>query len=741
MKKFVSLLLALVMVLSLAACNNDQTGDNSKAPENSGAPSQGLGEYVPTTYEDEVLYMDALGDFYEALQVAQKAESADEMYALMAVAEAKLMESGTFVTYCGDDGYYRMSRMVDKSVPTVQWGTDYRRYETALVTNEPLKAADRQELIAMWNELAGTGTYEQSAKDFLAEKGYTLKDSLGYWEYTLDPETWDTLSAWTSSVGDPVCGTVEGLVKYDMENVLQPALAESWENSEDGLTWTFHIREGAVWTDYQGRKVADVKADDWVASMQHMFDCYGDSGAEAIAPNIVNGVEYSFGEITDFSQVGVEAVDDHTLVYHLTQRVNSFESMLTYCGFFAPLCREYYTSQGGTFGRADHVSGNYGLTSTNIAYCGPYLVTSHVDRNSIVYEANPSYWNYDNMNIKKITWPFEEGTDPLKTYHDFNDGTIDVCDMGPNGIQQAKTDGLFDDYAMTGDLKNTTRVGFTNLNRQSFALFNNPGVSTSNKTHESTDEIDRNGGVFTSDILDDQARTHAAMNNHNFRLAMSYGFDRVNYQGQAVGEDLKEMSIRNTYTPGNFVQLSEDTTIDINGTPTTFEAGTYYGAMIQAQITADGYPIKVWDPDANGGMGSGDGFDGFYNVDNARECMAKAVEELAAQGIEISKENPIIIDFTYASYSETATNRANAYKQSIESALEGLVRVDLFGMNDSEQLNSTSFRCKTGAEVSCDFPIGTGWSADFADPYSYLANVLPYGDGYQTKNLGLWGGG
>ena len=126
-------------------------------------------------------------------------------------------------------------------------------------------------------------------------------------------------------MGDAVCQTVEGLVKYDMENVLQPALAESWECSEDGLTWTFHIREGAVWTDYQGRKVADVKADDWVASLQHMFDYYGDSGAEVVAPLIVNGLDYCDGNITDFSQVGVEAVDDHTLVYHLTKRVNRSE--------------------------------------------------------------------------------------------------------------------------------------------------------------------------------------------------------------------------------------------------------------------------------------------------------------------------------------------------------------------------------------------------------------------------------
>lgn len=739
MKKLVSLLLALVMVLSLAACGSGDTPAESKAPaEGSTAPEEAA--FVPYTYEDEAVYMGAMKEYYDLLTAAQELTDVDEMYVEMAKAEAKALTSGVLQIWRGDGGGYRMSRYVDKSVPTVLWGTDSSRFESALVTEEILTAEDREELISMWAEQAGTGTYEQSAKDFLAQKGYTLKSELGYWDFTLDPETWDVLSVWTNSVGDPVCGTVENLAKYDMENVLQPALAESWECSEDGLTWTFHIRPGQIWTDSQGRKIADIKADDWVASMQHFFDNYGSSGAEVLTPIIVNGDAYVNGDITDFTEVGVKAVDDLTLEYHLNAPVPAFESMLTYCGFFAPLCREYFTSQGGTFGVDDHVNGNYGTSPENIAYCGPYRITSYTPTNSMVFEANDSYWNRDAMNVTKITWYYQDGNDPLKPYDDFMAGTLSRCGLGPSTIKKCQEDGNFDKYAIVSELEATTRVGYLNLNRQSFALFNDPTGCVSQMEHGSVDTIDRDNEVYVADasIVDDAARTHVAMNNHNFRLALSMAWDRVSYNAQYAGEEVKELGVRNTYTPGNFVTLGKDVTTDINGTSTTFEAGTYYGAIVQAQIDADGYPIKVWDPEANGGLGSSDGFDGYYSVANCQEYLAKAAEELAAVGVEISKENPIQIEYADPVFSEGGTNRAKTYKQSVENASGGLIQVNLLPVQDNQQNNSTNYLISEGWENCIDIGIGTGWSADYADPASYLTLFLPYGNGYQTKNLGVW---
>lgn len=57
--------------------------------------------------------------------------------------------------------------------------------------------------------------------------------------------------------------------------MLQPHLATSYDVSEDGLTYTFYIREGVAWVDSQGRQVAELTADDWVAGLQHVADAGG----------------------------------------------------------------------------------------------------------------------------------------------------------------------------------------------------------------------------------------------------------------------------------------------------------------------------------------------------------------------------------------------------------------------------------------------------------------------------------
>ena len=431
-------------------------------------------------------------------------------------------------------------------------------------------------------------------------------------------------------------------------------------------------------------------------------------------------------------------MDDHTLVYHLTHAVPAFESMLTYCGFFAPLCRSYYTAQGGTFG-AEHDNGDFGTSPNNIAYCGPYLITSYTAQQSIVFEANPTYWNLDKMNITKVTWPYYDGKDPTKSYDDCIAGVNDGTGLGPSALIKCKEDGNFDDYAITSTVNGTSRIGFQTLNRQIFHNFNEETAGVSPQEHGSVDTLDKANGVNVADasIIDDAARTHVAMNNQNFRLAMALGLDRAAYHAQRVGEELKLVSLRNSYVPGTFVETSKEITVDINGTPTTFPAGTKYGAMLQAAITADGYPMKVWDPELDDGVGSSDGFDGWYNVSAAREYLAKAVEELAAVGVEVSKENPIQVDYVYYGGSETFTNLANAYKQSIESSLEGAVQVNLVNVESQEQLNYNSFLHPNGTGLNCDESWGTAWTPDYGDPASYLDVFLPGGDGYMCKNLGL----
>ena len=725
MKKFtkiMSLVLALVMMLSLAACGGE-TGTDATEPTGNEAV-----EYVYPyadlldNYDElsSAIYADVLGEFQSTYEKAYEAETVSERYALMALAEAKLLESGVMLPTTTAGGNYAISRAVPYTSSSQMWGNDADRYHNLLVATELITVAHRDELKAMWAELKGTGTWEAEAKKFLEDNGYTLTDSYSM-GYSSDPQTWDALATSMAADSEAIVNTFDGLVEYNSENVLSPALAESWEVSEDGLEWTFHIRQGVKWVDSQGREVADVTADDFVAGMQHVLEAGG--GLEWLIDGvIVNAGEYYAGECTDFAEVGVKATDDYTLVYTLCEPITYFDTMLGY-NVFAPMSRSFYESKGGKFGDefdSSAESYTYGRTPDDIAYCGPYLVTNATAKNTIVFKANESYWNKDNINVKTLTWLFNDGSDPTKAYKDTVSGVLSGAGLNTNAVESAVADGLFDDYAYVSLTNGTSYMAWVNLHREALVNFNDGVTAASAKTEEQVE------------------RFNAAILNQHFRMALAYGMDRASYNEQSVGATLRLNSVRNSYTPGTFVFITEDVTVDINGTATTFPAGTYYGEIMQAQIDADGFKFQAWNPEADGGVGSSDGYDGWYNPENAAAEMALAVEELAALGLEISEENPIVVDFPYYSASQVMTNRAAVYKQSIEASLGGLVVVNLVDAIDGTNYNYATYYNTSGAEGNFDVNTNSGWGPDYGDPKTYLDTILPDYAGYMTKNIGIF---
>lgn len=664
------------------------------------------------------LYEQNLGEFYEIYQEA-KAELDDISlrYAMMAVAEAKLLESGVIIPFQTRGAGYALSRVAPRTKNTTMWGTDNKRFHNQVVTTEFIKSEHIAEMREKWAELKGTGTYEEWVKEYLTDNGYELKDTYSYNLYNSDPTTWDILATSQAVDNEAIVNTYDGLMEYDMENVQRPALAESYEVSDDGLTYTFHIREGVEWVDSQGRKVADVKADDWVAGMQHMMDAMG--GLEFLIDGVIkNATGYINNEITDFNEVGVKAIDDHTLEYTLEAPCPYFMTMLGY-SIFAPMSRDYYTSQGGKFGAdfdksaADYT---YGQTPDNIAYCGPYLVTNFTSKNIIVFSANESYWNKDNINIKTITWPYEDGSDALKLYNDTKAGTVDGTGLTSAQVEAAKADGLLEEYGFISDTDGSTFPNYYNLYRTAYANANDETKVVSQLTDEEKD------------------RANAAIGLKDFRLAVTFATDKASMNAQVTGEELKTYRLRNSYTPATFVTLEKETTIDINGTATTFPAGTYYGEVMQAQLDADGFPAKVYDET----LASGDGYDGWYNPEKAKEYLAKAKEQLAAKGITVDKDNPITIELPYDASNEPFTNRANAYKQSVEATLDGEVIVSINPANDNDEWYYSGYFTDYGYEANYNVTDVSGWSPDYGDPASYLDVYLPDYAGYVTKSLGIF---
>lgn len=735
-RKIVSALLVMSMTASLVACGNSGSGSSDPADESVSVSSSASSESdasasasseseaeaeeseMPEGYDETSteLYNEALGDFNDALATAKEAETVDERYALMAVAEGKLMESAMMYPLTSRGGTYAMYRMAPRTKDYTLWGSDKDRYHHYVVTTDFIKAEDYNEMRAKWDELKGTGTYESWVKEYLAGKGYTLKDSFSM-PYASDPVTWDGLATSRAADTDAIINTYDGLMEYDVEGTLQPALAESYEVSDDGLTYTFHLRKDVKWTDSQGREVDTVKADDFVAGMQHMCDAQG--GLEYLVQGVIKNVsQYISGEVTDFDEVGVKAVDDYTVEYTLEEPCSYFMTMLGYT-IFMPMSRSYYQSQGGKFGAEYDSSAadyQYGKDSNSIAYCGPYLVTNATAKNTIVFKLSDSYWNKDNVNIKTLTWLFNDQSDVTKMYTDAKAGTVDYVNLNTSTMETAKSEGLYDQYAVVSDTDATSFMGFYNINRTATA---NANDGTTAKSTKSDEEIQR---------------TNKALQNVHFRRAISFAADRGAYNAQQVGEDLKYTSLRNTFTPGYFVSLSKDTTIQINGTDTTFPAGTYYGEIVQKQIDADGVKIKVWDAENK----TSDGFDGWYNPENAVEELNTAIEELAEDGITIDESNPIQIEYPYPSAVEVYTNKANSYKKSVEAALGGKVVINLVDAVDLDGWYYAGYYVNYGYEQNYDVYDVSGWGPDFGDPCSYLDTMLPDYEGYMTKCFGIF---
>lgn len=760
-KRALALLLAALMLVSvLAACGNDssssapsssEAGTSSDAASSEDAssevedggddasePEEGdTGAWAPPSIESEdydeiseYYYNYTLGEFYEIYKDAtSEVMDINKRYAMEAVGEAKLLEAGVMQPTTANGGQYAFGRIAPGSTTTNGWGSDDERYQYSIVTNEILKTKDRDALKALLNEKRGTGEYRKAAIEYLTSNGYTMKDSYAV-TFTKLPTTWDMMNTSRAADTVPVLGSMDSLLFYDGENREIPALAESYEMSEDGLTYTFHIRQGVKWVDSQGREVADVIADDWVAGLQHV--CDSGSGLGELLIGVVDGIgDYLSGDEPDFTKVGIEATDDHTLVYHLEKPVPCFTSMLHY-GLSLPLSRSYYTSQGGQFGDqydTEAATYLYGSDPDHIAYCGPFLITSAVENNVIEYKANPTYWDAANVTLKSMRRVWNDGSDVTKNYNDLQAGVTDQCGITSATLELAKQDkiegddaSIFDNYVYVTSTGSTSYQNFFNVNRVLWHNARNETEAVSPQTEE------------------DAERTHIAINNPHFRRALAMSVDRIAWNAQAVGDDLAALSIRNSYTPATFVSLTEDTTISINGEDVTFPAGTDYGAIMQAQLDADGVKITVYKEDstADNGKGTGDGFDGWYNVENANEELDAAIAELAAAGLTVDESNPIQIDLPYNASSSVYTNKAQAYKQSVEATLGGKVIVNLVKCDSAEIWYYTGYDVERGYEMNYDAFDLSGWAPDFMDPCSYIDTMLPDYNGYMAKCLGIF---
>ncbi len=165
----------------------------------------------------------------------------------------------------------------------------------------------------------------------------------------------------------------------------QPGMAERWEESEDGLTYTFHLREGAKWSN--GRQVT---AQDFVYSWLRKLDPATASPSAEQLKYLKNAVAFNEGRITDRAQVGVEAVDDLTLKVTLQDPVPFFlQYVMT--PHYAPVPREAVEAHGPRWTDPETIVVN-----------GPYTVQEMLLRDRTTLVKNPTYWAADTVRIPRV---------------------------------------------------------------------------------------------------------------------------------------------------------------------------------------------------------------------------------------------------------------------------------------------------------------------------------------------------
>ncbi len=712
MKKLVALLLALMMIVSLVACGNttpapanepvvDETPVEEPAAEPAAEP-----EVVYERGDDEEAYENALGGYEELMAAAKDPSiSNDERFVLEAQAEAYLLDSAVMIPTTTQGGAYQLSRIAPRTVPYVQWGNDDDRFFGMVISDEFLTPAERDDLFELWGKaVAGEGEYDPAA--YLTEKGHKLLDSYVL-TFSTAPVTIDWLNTSSQSDTEITVNTVEGLVQYDNLNRMQPALAESWDISEDGLTYTFHIRQGVKWFTSEGTEYAELTAHDFEAGFHHMLDT--DAGLDWLVDGVVVGVsEYLSGG--SFDDVGYKAIDDYTLEVKLVNPTSYFMTMLTY-SIFLPICQSFYEAHGGVYGReeyqeafADTNAYTYGKSEdvASQVYCGPFLLQKLQKDSEILVVKNPKYYNADKVTLNEIKWVYDDGSNPTAFYNDVVNGVYAACALTQASglLDLAKEDGNFDKYAYVTETTSTSYFGGLNLNRGTFAL--ESGACASPKTEQQ--KID----------------TNTALQNKNFRKAIVHAWDKAAYNAVSRGADLAEASLRNMYTHPQFVSLTEDTT-DANGH--TFPAGTFYGDIVQYYIDELGAKVNV-----------ADACNGWYQPEAAKEYLEAAKNELGD-----SVTFPIYIDVVYLGTSENNTAQAQAFKQTVEASLgaENVV-VNLIEATTTEDFYACGYRAANGEAGNFDMFYGSGWGPDFGDPCTYLDTFAGEGAGYMTKVIGLF---
>ena len=242
----------------------------------------------------------------------------------------------------------------------------------------------------------------------------------------VEVESLDPQVATDGTSFEVIANYTDGLTQMDADGAAVPAIAESWDVSEDGTVYTFHLRQDANWSNGE-----PVTANDFVFAWQRAADpalaseysyMLSDIGQVKNAAAIINGE-------MDKSELGVKAIDDKTLEVTLEVPVSYFLSLMYFPTFY-PVNQAFFE------GLAD---GTFGTSPETVLSNGAFVLTSYEPAAlSFSLAKNPDYYDADKVQLDGLNYQVIK--DSQQAYMSYQNGDLDIVKLSGDQVEQVEGD-------------------------------------------------------------------------------------------------------------------------------------------------------------------------------------------------------------------------------------------------------------------------------------------------------------
>ena len=510
------------------------------------------------------------------------------------------------------------------------------------------------------SETADNQTDENSAgtESQAEENENEIKDLVIPRLATREMQTFDILYSQNFFDLENLTNMQDPLLEVDTHGKLVPCIADEWGTEDDGLNWTFHIREGVKWVDVNANEKADVTSYDFATGMEWVLNYYKNDAAHTAQPiELIAGAKeyYEYtksltkeeayaldaSEGSKFQEmVGIKTPDANTIVYTCTGNKPYFDSLATWAGMY-PRSQAMIDELGGP-------DGVKAMNNETMWYNGCYLMTSYVQGNEKVFTKNPAYWDKDCKLFDTVTIKMIESNDV--GYQLYQTGEADYIDLTESNLATINGN---DDHAFHDPLVSKPSDIYSYQIRFNYDKRNEDGTPDTN--------------------------WNTAAANEAFRLSWYYGLDLKDHYKRT--DPIDPLNCENEFYSMKGLCYTSD--------------GTDYTELVRDKLGL---------PDANGESIV------RLDADKAAQYKQQAIEELTAAGVTF----PVEVDYYVSASNQVALDSANVLAQCFSNSLGD----DYVKLNIKTYIQSSTNEVYTPKLHSIS--AGAGWGADYGDPQNYL---------------------